>query len=73
MNKVIKVKVKSERPVLPRMAYSLRETAQLLGVCYQTVWRMQQKGLLHPCTGLRHKLIPKSEIERFLNTPATKE
>ena len=51
---------------LPRMAYTMAETAQLLGVSYITIWRLLKRGLLRSSTALRHKLVPASEIERFL-------
>lgn len=44
----------------------MRETAQILGVSYQTVFRLNQRGLLKSSTALRTKLFPKTEIERFL-------
>jgi hypothetical protein len=51
---------------LPRMAFTLRETAQMIGVSYITAVRLIQRGLLKPNTALRTKLIAKTEIERFL-------
>lgn len=53
-------------PALPRLAFSMRETAQLLGVNYQTVYRLNKRGLLRSSAGLRTKLFSLSEIERFL-------
>ncbi len=58
----------TERTPVPRLAYSMEETAEALGVSYITVWRLVQRGLLKSSTALRHKLIPVSEIERFLKT-----
>jgi hypothetical protein len=49
-----------------RLAYSMRETAAILGVSYITVHRLLKRGLLRSCGVLRHKLIPVVEIERFL-------
>jgi len=49
------------------MAYSLSETAESLSVSYVTVHRLIKRGLLKPSGALRHKLIPVSEIERFLS------
>jgi excisionase family DNA binding protein len=49
-----------------RVAYSVRETAGMLGVCEKTVRRLIDRGLLKPSRALRHHLIPKREIERFL-------
>ena len=53
---------------LPRLAYTMRETATILGVSYITVHRLIRRGLLKSSTALRHKLIPASEIERFLKS-----
>jgi excisionase family DNA binding protein len=50
----------------PRLAYSMRETAELLGVNYFTVQRLLKRGLLKSSSALRTKLIPATEIERFL-------
>lgn len=52
---------------LPRMAYTMRETASILGVHYLTVHRLIKRGLLKSSGALRTKLIPVTEIERFLN------
>jgi len=57
---------KSDEPALPRLAFSMYETAKILGVCYQTVWRLHQRGLLRSSGSLRTKLFSKMEIERFL-------
>ena len=57
-----------ERGGLPRLAYTVKETAQMLGVCYFTVYRLIQRGFLRSSGATRTKLIPKKEIERFLNS-----
>jgi len=44
----------------------MEETAKILGVSYITVHRLLKRGLLRSSTALRHKLIPYSEIQRFL-------
>ncbi len=51
---------------LPRLAYTMEQTAEILGVSYITVHRLLKRGLLRSSTALRHKLIPYSEIQRFL-------
>jgi excisionase family DNA binding protein len=51
---------------LPRLAFSVRETALMLGVCEKTVRRLLDRGLLKASRALRHKLIHRNEIERFL-------
>ena len=53
---------------LPRLAYTMAETARILGISYISVHRLLKRGLLKSSTALRHKLIPKTEIERFLNS-----
>jgi excisionase family DNA binding protein len=49
-----------------RLAFSVQETAEMLGVSEKTVRRLIKRRLLHPSNALRHLLIPKKEIERFL-------
>jgi Helix-turn-helix domain len=49
-----------------RLAYTMRETAEILGVSYITVHRLLKRGLLKNSKALRHKTIPATEIERFL-------
>jgi hypothetical protein len=51
---------------LPRLAFTMRETAEIIGVDYQTVYRLCKRGLLRSAGGLRTKLFPRAEIERFL-------
>jgi excisionase family DNA binding protein len=50
-----------------RLAYSVEEAAQLLGVHYFSVYRLIQQGKLKACRALRGKLlIPKVELLRLL-------
>jgi excisionase family DNA binding protein len=56
-----------QTPSLPRLAYSMRESAEILGVSYITVHKWIKRGLLKCSSASRHKLIPLSEIQRFLN------
>jgi excisionase family DNA binding protein len=53
-------------PGLRRMAYNIEETAEMLGVSPATIRRWIKGGLLRCSSASRHKLIPHSEIERFL-------
>lgn len=53
---------------LPRLAYTMEETAHILGVSYITVHRLLKRGKLRSSTAIRHKLIPHAEIERFLKS-----
>lgn len=51
-----------------RLAYSVEESAQLLGVHYFSVYRMIQRGKLRACRVLRGKLlVPRSELLKLLN------
>lgn len=53
-------------PTLPRLAYTMRETADILGVSYITVHRLLKRGKLRASDAIRNKVIPLTEIERFL-------
>ena len=51
-----------------RLAYSLQEAADLLGVNYFSVYRLIQRGKLRACRALRGKLlVPRTELLRLLN------
>ena len=51
---------------IPRLAYSLKETADTLGVSEKSVRRLVARRLLNPSRALRHLIFSKKEIERFL-------
>ena len=54
---------------LPRLAYTVQETAHVLGgICPKTVRRLIARKLLCPSRGLRCPLIPIWEIVRYLAT-----
>jgi excisionase family DNA binding protein len=58
---------------LPRFAYSMRETAEILGVSYITVHRLLKRGKLRASNAIRNKIIPKTEIDRFLRESITED
>ena len=60
------IKVPEDDGKLPRLAFSVKETAEILGISQQTVYRLICRGLLKSSLALRSKMIAKSEIERFL-------
>jgi predicted site-specific integrase-resolvase len=62
----------SEKAALPKLAYSMKETAEILGVSYITIHRLIKRGLLKSSTALRTKIISRNEIERFLRTNLSK-
>jgi hypothetical protein len=54
----------------PRLAYTLAESAKLLGISYVSIHRLIARGLLRPNRSLRHKLLSRVELERFLSEGA---
>lgn len=70
MNATAKVESESAPPgQTERLAYSLHESAEMLGVDYFSVYRLVQRGKLKACRALRGKfLIPRTELMRFLKT-----
>ncbi len=60
------IKVPEGDGKLPRLAFTVKETAEILGTSQQTVYRLIHRGLLKSSLALRTKVIAKSEIERFL-------
>jgi excisionase family DNA binding protein len=64
----INEQTKSEQPG-ERLAYSIQEAADMLGVDYMTVYRLIQRGKLKACRALRGKfLISRAELLRLLRT-----
>ena len=51
---------------VPKLAFSMHEAAECLGVSYITVHRLLKRGLLKSSSALRTKVIPATELERFL-------
>ena len=51
---------------IPRMAFSVNECAEALGVAPISVRRLLARGLLQSAPGLRHRVIPKTSIENYL-------
>ena len=59
-------------PLLPpeqeRLAYTLLEVADMIGVDYLSVYRLIQRGKLKACRALRGKfLVTRTELLRMLN------
>jgi excisionase family DNA binding protein len=52
-----------------RLAYSIQEAADMLGVNYFSVYRLIQRGKLKVCRALRGKLlVPRTELLKLLQT-----
>lgn len=49
-----------------RMSFTVKQAAEALGVSNATVYRLLTRGLLRSSSALRTKVIPRTEIERFL-------
>ena len=54
------------QPAIERKTRTLAETAEILGVSYHTVQRFIYAGKLRTIPGLRTRLVPVKEIDRFL-------
>jgi predicted DNA-binding protein (UPF0251 family) len=55
-----------DKTPVPKLALTMQETADSLGISRISVWRLLKRGKLRSCNVLRHKIIPVAEIERFL-------
>jgi excisionase family DNA binding protein len=55
-------------PLSDRLAYTLKEAAALCGVSYVSVWRLVRRGKIRTCGALRHRLVAKTELEKFLTS-----
>ena len=54
-------------PPTERLAYSIQESADMLGVNYFSVYRLIQRGKLRACRALRRKLlVPRTELLKLL-------
>ena len=54
-------------PTTERLAYSIQESAEMLGVNYFSVYRLIQRGKLKACRALRGKLlVPRTELLKLL-------
>ena len=51
---------------LPRLAYSVQEAAFMLRVSQKTIYRLLDRRLLYASKALRHKLITRTSLEKFL-------
>ncbi len=56
----------TEQKGVPRLGFSLKETAYTLGTSYASVLRLIDRGLLKPSRALRTTIVPRTEVERFL-------
>lgn len=52
-------------PLEDRLAYSVLEASQLVGVSYTTLWRAIKRGDLRPIKGVGLLRISRKELQRF--------
>lgn len=58
----------TQQPQNERLAYSIPEAGNMLGLDYSSVYRLILRGKLKACRALRGKfLIPRAELVRLLN------
>ena len=55
-----------------RLAYKLKEAAQLVGVSEVSIRRAIEKGQLRVCRAFRHILVPASELEKLIGGNVSK-
>jgi hypothetical protein len=60
------IEAKPAEELIPKLAFTIPQTGQIIGVSDVTVRRLLRRGKIRCLTSLRHKIIPLAEIERFL-------
>jgi excisionase family DNA binding protein len=56
-------------PPVERLAYSIEEAAEMLGINYHSIYRLIQRGKLKACRALRGKLlISREELLKLLKS-----
>ena len=69
METIPKTEAQPTTPPPERLAYSVQEAADMLGVNYFSVYLLIQRGKLKPCRALRGKLlVPRTELLKLLAT-----
>jgi len=57
--------LRKEPTTLPKLTYTVPETAMMLSMSEKTVYRLLQRGQLKSLATIRHKLIMVSSIKVF--------
>lgn len=69
MKTVQENEIQNTTPPVERLAYSVQEAADMLGVHYFSVYRLIQRGKLKTCRALRGKLlVPRTELLKLLES-----
>jgi excisionase family DNA binding protein len=66
--RTVREELARERNDAKKLAYTVEETAQALGLEKTSVYRLLTRRKLKSVPGLRKKIIPASEIQKFLAT-----
>ncbi len=67
-NQLLAQRPESQRALSPeRLAYKLGEFSQMCGISKVTARRLIARGAIRPMRNLRHVLISRREIERFIS------
>jgi predicted site-specific integrase-resolvase len=66
MKKSLLTKDNGSQSTVPKLAFTMREAATALGISYISLHRLLKRGLIKSSSALRTKIIPHTEIERFL-------
>jgi len=53
---------------LDRLLYPVSKVAEMFSVSNKTVHRLLQRGLLQSSSALRHKMVTRASIEKFMST-----
>ena len=61
-----KAEVGAAQQSLPRLAYKIKEAAEMLGVSQSTIREEIREGRMKSMKRLRHVLIPAAELTRWL-------
>jgi excisionase family DNA binding protein len=69
METIPESKEQTATPLVERLAYSVQEAADMLGVHYFSIYRLIQRGNLKTCRALRGKLlVPRTKLLKLLQT-----
>ena len=55
-----------------RLSYTRKQLCEELSLSPDTLYKLENQGLLRPLPGIRHKIYSRSEVERFLSSGKAK-
>lgn len=67
METVVQTEIPLQVKPIERLAYSVQEAADMLGINYFSVYRLIQRGKLRVCRAMNRKLlVPRTELLKLL-------